>query len=174
MEDIIAKGVRISILKFKIPISLRHLSIPDAHEWHPHANVMIVEMSSSELGIAVDTRLKLEDVKALIQLLSAFRHNIQQLFIDGPIIELLVSQINRQQVNLLLDLLRRSRVCSGNSNCGSPTGSSGSSRGNGGGGGRGSVVSVSRPITDTSPYRPFFPQLRKLTITSKSNQLEHL
>lgn len=50
-------------------------------------------MGPSEIGIAIDTKPRAEDVKALIQILSAFRHNVQQMFMDSPIIELLVSQV---------------------------------------------------------------------------------
>lgn len=55
--------------------------------------VMIVEMGSKELGIAIDTKRKLDDIKALVQLLTAFRLNVQELFMDSPIIEILVSQV---------------------------------------------------------------------------------
>ena len=145
----------------------------DAYEWHPHATVMIVEMSSKELGIAIDTKMTMDDVRALIQLLTAFRFSIQELFMDSPIIEILVSQINRQQVNILLDLLRNSRRTKANQDQVPST--------------KGflqnfhipqlffesaPVVLVNRP--NNLPYGPFFPHLKKLTITSQSNQLEHL
>jgi len=139
----------------------------DLYEWHPHAMVMMVEMGQNELGIAVDTKLRLEDVKALIQLLSSFRLGVQQLYMDSPIIELLVSQINRQQVNILLDLLRNSRTSSASS---SPHKAAyGTKRMNAE---SEAVMMINQP--GGLPYRPFFPQLKKLTITSKSNQLEHL
>ncbi|KAI1717250.1 hypothetical protein DdX_06987 [Ditylenchus destructor] len=130
----------------------------DSHEWHPHARVMIVEMGQNELGIAIDTKLKTDDVRALIQLLTAFRQNVQQLFIDSPIIELLVSQINRQQVNILIDLLRNSRPAFNGKE--SPEKRSSA------------IFQLNKPTG--LPYGPFFPRLKKLTITSQSNQLEHL
>uniref|UniRef100_A0A915D8R3 F-box domain-containing protein n=1 Tax=Ditylenchus dipsaci TaxID=166011 RepID=A0A915D8R3_9BILA len=101
----------------------------DTYEWHPHAKVMMTE-----------------DVKALIQLLSSFRHSVQQLFMDSPIIELLVCQINRQQVNILIGMLRKSRFTCKNSH-----------------------KDAKQPT-----LWPLLPKLKKLTITSQSNQLEHL
>lgn len=50
-------------------------------------------MGPNELGIAVDTKMRQEDVRALVQLLAAFRHSVEQLSMDSPIIELLVSQV---------------------------------------------------------------------------------
>ena len=50
-------------------------------------------MGGNELGIAVDTKMRHEDVLALVQLLTAFRHSVEQLCMDSPIIELLVSQV---------------------------------------------------------------------------------
>ncbi|KAL3097021.1 hypothetical protein niasHS_002737 [Heterodera schachtii] len=137
----------------------------DTFEWHPRANLMVLEMGPNELGIAVDVKMKAEDVKALIQLLYSFRCSVQQLCMDSPLIELLVSQINRQQMNILLDILKNSRtVCS-------PTkrmGSAGQSQPNEG------AELVCLNHQQDIPYGPFFPKLKKLTITSQSNQLEHL
>ena len=50
-------------------------------------------MGPAELGIAVDTKMRQEDVRALVQLLSTFRRSVEQLCMDSPIIELLVSQV---------------------------------------------------------------------------------
>uniref|UniRef100_A0A914GTX7 F-box domain-containing protein n=1 Tax=Globodera rostochiensis TaxID=31243 RepID=A0A914GTX7_GLORO len=133
----------------------------DAFEWHPRATLMVLEMGPNELGIAVDVKMKAEDVKALVQLLYTFRCSIEQLCMDSPIIELLVSQINRQQMNILLDLLKSSRtVCS-------PTKRMNEQQ-------RGGTELVSLNHLQDIPYGPFFPNLKKLTITSQSNQLEHL
>lgn len=54
---------------------------------------MIVELGSNELGVGIDTAMKSEDVRAIVQLLSAFRQSIHQLYIDSPIIEMLVSRV---------------------------------------------------------------------------------
>ena len=67
--------------------------ILESFEWHPHASMFILQTGRNELGIAIDSKLKIDDVKALIQLLSSFRQNVEQLFVDSPIIELLVSQV---------------------------------------------------------------------------------
>lgn len=53
-----------------------------------------METGVSQLGIAIDTKMKTDDVRALIQLLTVFRANVEQLFIDSPVIELLVSQVS--------------------------------------------------------------------------------
>lgn len=51
-------------------------------------------MGLNKLGVGIDTTMKMEDVRAIVQVLSAFRHSIQQLYMDSPIIEMLVSQVN--------------------------------------------------------------------------------
>jgi len=127
-------------------------------EWHPHASMFILQTGTSELGIAIDSKFKQGDVKALLHLLFTFRHNIEQLFVDSPIIELLVSQINRQQVALLLELLKCSRTP-----CKQGSGKSDDS----------SAIACAEKHDDL-PCRPFFPKLKKLTVTSQSDQLEHL
>lgn len=60
---------------------------------------MVLQMGAHELGIAVDTKMRTEDVKALIQLLCTFRRSVEQLSMDSPIIELLVSQVNNNSTN---------------------------------------------------------------------------
>jgi hypothetical protein len=132
-----------------------HQCKKDAFEWHPHGNVMLMETGPGHLGIAIDTKMKSSDVKALFQLLVAFRYNVEELYMDSPIIELLVAQINKQQVNLLIEMLKTSRKPAANSN------------------GFGDHSLTTLPNSSAIPG-PFFPILKKLTITSKSNQLEHL
>uniref|UniRef100_A0A7E4VMG9 F-box domain-containing protein n=1 Tax=Panagrellus redivivus TaxID=6233 RepID=A0A7E4VMG9_PANRE len=133
-----------------------HKCDKDAFEWHPRGNVMLMETGPGQLGIAVDTRLKISDVKALLQVLTAFRLHVEELFIDSPIIELLVAQINKQQVNLLVEMLKSTRRFDDAH----------------------SQLSTDRAIANLSANNaipgPFFPVLKKLTITSQSNQLEHL
>jgi replication initiation and membrane attachment protein DnaB len=118
---------------------------------------MLVETGAQELGIAIDKKMKYDDVRALIQLLTTFRHSVQQLFMDSPIIELLVSQINKQQVALLLEMLRGARKLTDENLVQAKSSHE--------------IATVNRPDV---PYGPFFPNLKKLTITSQSNQLEHL
>lgn len=133
----------------------------DLFESHPQARLMVLEMGPNELGIAVDTKMRTEDVKALIQLLYTFRRSVEQLCMDSPIIELLVSQINRQQMNILLDMLKSSRTV-----ISTPRRNHYKSEDVGN-----ELVNVN---VQNIPYGPFFPNLKKLTITSQSNQLEHL
>ncbi|CAK5099108.1 unnamed protein product [Meloidogyne enterolobii] len=71
-------------------------------DWHPYAKLVLVQMGGNELGIAVDTKMRHGDVLALVQLLTAFRHSVEQLCMDSPIIELLVSQVSFFVANLLL------------------------------------------------------------------------
>uniref|UniRef100_A0A915M2H7 Uncharacterized protein n=1 Tax=Meloidogyne javanica TaxID=6303 RepID=A0A915M2H7_MELJA len=136
-------------------------------DWHPYAKLVLVQMGGNELGIAVDTKMRHEDVLALVQLLTAFRHSVEQLYMDSPIIELLVSQINRKQMSILLNMLKNSRTF-----VSSPCKNSRMGDGNGGGYSAHDLVRV--PPPQSIPYGPFFSKLKKLTITSQSNQLEHL
>lgn len=52
-----------------------------------------MELDNDCLGIAVDAQMESNDVKALLQLLSVFRDYVERLYIDSPIIDLLVSQV---------------------------------------------------------------------------------
>jgi len=126
----------------------------DSFEWLPHGNVMMVDLGMGHLGIAVDTKLKSNDVKSLLRLLMAFRHYVEELFMDSPIIELIVSQINKQQVNLLIEMLKSTRKFTEQQNSEDR-----------------SLISSFFPEPIPGP---FFTNLKKLTITSQSNQLEHL
>lgn len=124
-------------------------------EWHPHASMFLLQTGRNELGIAIDSKLKTSDVSALIQLLSSFRHNVEHLFVDSPVIELLVSQINRQQVALFVEIFKFSRT---------PTKQNFMNK----------ETAVSAVDHSSVPDGPFFPKLKKLTVTSNSNQLEYL
>lgn len=54
---------------------------------------MIIALEPNHLGIAIDEELKTSNVTALLHLLFKLRCKIEQLFIDSPIIELLVAQV---------------------------------------------------------------------------------
>lgn len=54
---------------------------------------MLVELEPNRLGIAIDSELRTRDVTALLHLLFTLRRKVEQLFIDSPIIELLVAQV---------------------------------------------------------------------------------
>ncbi|KAI6214841.1 hypothetical protein M3Y94_00315900 [Aphelenchoides besseyi] len=130
----------------------------DAFEWHPNAQVLLAEMGSNGLGIAVDTNMNQNDVRALIEILTVFRLFIEQIFIDGPVMNSLVSQLNRQQMYTLLMTLRNERKTQTvNSMCTSSSRS----------------LAACNP-QPTTPLGPFFVNLKKLTVTSTSNELEYL
>lgn len=121
----------------------------DSVNWHPHAPLMFVQTGPQQLGVAVDSALRSADVRCLLQLLAHFRHSAEQLFVDSPVIDLFMAQINREQLSALLEQLRR--------------------------GGRPRSDSLFRPCLDkglsvptswTVPAGPFFPHLTKLTVTS--------
>lgn len=112
---------------------------------------MLMETGPGHIGIAIDTKMKSCDIKALFQLLGAFRYNVEELYIDSPIIELLVAQINKQQVNLLIEMLKTSRKPNGHGNFS-----------------ENSLASISDSGVIPGP---FFPILKKLTITSKVSDI---
>jgi hypothetical protein len=59
-----------------------------------------MELDSECLGIAVDSQMEPKDVVALVQLLSVFRDYVEKLYIDSPVIELLVSQASHNLINI--------------------------------------------------------------------------
>ncbi|KHN75494.1 hypothetical protein Tcan_16611 [Toxocara canis] len=127
------------------------------YDWHPSVALMMVDLGPNHLGIAIDSELNWRDVKALLHLLITFRRKIKQLYIDSPVIELLVAEVNKQQVNFLLALLCSSRKSNqGGSLC------------------KERLTTIAPLIEQHLPNGPFFPHLKQLTITSQSNQLEHL
>lgn len=115
---------------------------------------MMVDLGMGHLGIAVDTRLKSNDVKSLLRLLMAFRHYVEELFMDSPIIELIVSQINKQQVNLLIEMLKSTRKFTEQQNSEDR-----------------SLISSFFPEPIPGP---FFTNLKKLTITSQVIEFSHM
>ena len=135
-------------------MTLPKIGLLDSFEWLPHGNVMIVDLGMGQLGIAVDTKLKSNDVKSLLRLLMAFRHYVEELFMDSPIIELIVSQINKQQVNLLIEMLKSTRKFTDNQTSEDR-----------------SLISSFFPETIPGP---FFTNLKKLTITSQARSFSYL
>jgi len=127
----------------------------DTYERVPNAEIIIMEMDSECLGIAVDSNMKPMDVKVLLQLLGVFRNYVEKLFIDSPIIELLVSCINRQQITMLLEALRIGRK----------TGDTIYSN---------KIQTIATNSNTPTSYGPFFKNLKRLIITSTSKELEHL
>lgn len=124
-------------------------------DWHPTLALVAVELGPNHLGLAIDSLLKWKDVRALFHLLITLSGNVEYLFIDSPIIELLVAEINKRQVNLLVSLLCQSRTTSKEQCCLNEF----------------TIAPVDRVKL---PDGPFFPHLKQLTIASQTNQLEHL
>ncbi|MCP9257914.1 hypothetical protein DINM_001290 [Dirofilaria immitis] len=89
---------------------LRYKSgIESEYDWHPSLALMIMELEPNHLGIAIDSELKANTVTALLHLLFTLRRKVEQLFIDSPIIELLVAQINKEQIHMLIEMVSLSR-----------------------------------------------------------------
>uniref|UniRef100_A0A1I7STZ2 F-box domain-containing protein n=2 Tax=Bursaphelenchus xylophilus TaxID=6326 RepID=A0A1I7STZ2_BURXY len=135
-----------------------HQRETDCYSWHPRAPIMMIESAPNQVGIAIDSNMKTVNVRALLEVLSVFRNSAQQLFMDSPVIDLFVSQINKEQLYSLIELLRKNRTLK-----------------------RTSAFFDSNvkildmpPQKSLMPYGPFFPNLKKFTVTSTSNQLEHL
>ncbi|VDN94006.1 unnamed protein product [Brugia pahangi] len=137
---------------------LRHnTKAKSEYDWHPSLALMIMELESNHLGIVIDSELKANNVTALLHLLFTLRRKVEQLFIDSPIIELLVAQINKEQINILIEMVSLSRKV----NCC-----------------RSATHNQQLKLTPLHriyfPDTPFFPNLKKLSIISKANQLQHL
>ncbi|CAG9539072.1 unnamed protein product [Cercopithifilaria johnstoni] len=128
------------------------------YDWHPSLALMIMELEPNHLGIAIDSELKANNVTVLLHLLFTLRHKVEQLFIDSPIIELLVAQINKEQINMLIEMISLSRKI--NCCCCDAT--------------RNRQLKLTPLHRIYSLDAPFFPNLKKLSIISKANQLQHL
>ncbi|CAD5214834.1 unnamed protein product [Bursaphelenchus okinawaensis] len=130
----------------------------DLFEWHPKAPIMLMETGPNQVGIAIDSNMKTANVRALLEILSVFRSSTQELFMDSPVIDLFISQINKEQMYALIELLRKNRVMKKST----------------------AIFDAHVKILDLPPQKslvpfgPFFPNLKKFTVTSTSNQLEHL
>lgn len=66
----------------------------DELSWHPAGCLLLNEMSTSELGIALDARPKWKDVKVLLALLQLLRENVVHIHMDSPVVELLVKEVS--------------------------------------------------------------------------------
>ncbi|VDD93210.1 unnamed protein product [Enterobius vermicularis] len=150
------------ILKVSSNIFMQHIStllvflaFADRLDWHPTLTLVAVELGPNHLGIAVDSLLKWKDVRALFHLLITLSRNVEHLCIDSPIIEMLVAEVNKRQVKLLVSLLCQSRTTVKEQSCFNEF--------------------TIAPIDNVHlPEGPFFPNLKQLTISSQTNQLEHL
>ncbi|VDM98128.1 unnamed protein product [Thelazia callipaeda] len=150
-----------TMIDIKVYSGLRHLrnkaSAESEYDWHPSLALMIVELEPNHLGIAVDSELKASNVTALLRLLFSLRLKTEQLFIDSPIIELVVAQINKEQINMLIEMVSHSR---NTTRC------------------RNTMHNQKLQLTTCHPIyfpeTPFFPNLKKLSITSKTSQMQHL
>lgn len=50
-------------------------------------------MDQSHLAVTIDPKATWKEIKALIHLLMLFKQNIEHLYIDSPIIEILVAEV---------------------------------------------------------------------------------
>ncbi|KAL6723237.1 hypothetical protein Aduo_018264 [Ancylostoma duodenale] len=126
----------------------------DDLSWHPAGCLLLSEMSSRELGIALDSRPKWRDVKILVALLNLFRENAIHIHMDSPIVELLVKEVNTKKINALLVFFSQNRKCGTDFTCEETT---------------------IAPMTKSQlPLGPMFPALKKFTVSSNPQQLSHL
>ncbi|KHJ77621.1 hypothetical protein OESDEN_22759 [Oesophagostomum dentatum] len=123
-------------------------SIADVDDlsWHPAGCLLLSEMGSHELGIALDSRPKWRDVKILVALLNVFRENAIHIQMDSPIVELLVKEVNTKKINALLVYFSQNRKCDAEFTCGE--------------------TAVTPIIKSQFPLGPMFPALKKFTVIS--------
>lgn len=129
--------------------------ISDNYERVPNSEIIVAELSRECLGIGIDSNMNSNDVRTLLQLLSVFKDYVEKLFVDSPIIDVLVSQINKQQVIMLLEALRIGRKTSNGVNASN-------------------TKTIATNNVPPIPCGPFFKNLKRMVITSTSKQLEHL
>ncbi|GMT07320.1 hypothetical protein PENTCL1PPCAC_29494, partial [Pristionchus entomophagus] len=134
-------------------------------EWPCSANVLLCEMDTESVGICIDSKMNWKDAKAMISLIAIFRHSAEQVYMDSPVVDLLLKHMNSSKVHSLLQLLTQKRR---ESSSFLPT-----------------PISYFLPLDDSHsglvlPNKtavdagPFFPRLRKFTVTADKSQLTHL
>ncbi|KJH40239.1 hypothetical protein DICVIV_13821 [Dictyocaulus viviparus] len=128
--------------------------ITDELIWHPTCCLLLSEMNSNELGIALDSQPKWKEVKVLIMLLKVFRENAVHVHMDSPVVELLVKEVNTKKINALLLFFSQNRKCDMDLTC--------------------EETAIIPVIKNQIPLGPMFPSLRQFTVTSNSQQLGHL
>ncbi|WKY15115.1 hypothetical protein Q1695_000544 [Nippostrongylus brasiliensis] len=122
--------------------------------WHPAGCLLLNEMNTHELGIALDSRPKWKDVKILLALLKVFRDNVVHIHMDSPIVELLVKEVNTKKINALLLFFSQNRKCDTDFTCEETT--------------------VAPMMKSQLPLGPMFPSLKQFIVTSNPQQLNHL
>ncbi|KAK5975481.1 hypothetical protein GCK32_005125 [Trichostrongylus colubriformis] len=130
------------------------VGVTDELSWHPAGCLLLSEMGTHELGIALDSRPKWKDVKVLIALLQVFRENAIHIHMDSPIVELLVKEVNTKKINALLLFFSQNRKCDADFTCEETT--------------------VAPMMKSQPPLGPMFPALRQFIVTSNPQQLNHL
>ncbi|VDN57127.1 unnamed protein product [Dracunculus medinensis] len=124
-------------------------------EWHPIYDLMVVELDQSHLAVTIDPKATWKEIKALIHLLMLFKQNIEHLYIDSPIIEILVAEVNSQQIKYITSIFHQSQM-----------GKSDEYRKN-----SQSLIPINKLFM---PEEPFFPSLKSLFIISQCDEVEHL
>ncbi|VDM54454.1 unnamed protein product [Angiostrongylus costaricensis] len=111
-------------------------------------------MSSSELGIALDSQPNWKEVKVLISLLKVFQQHATHIHMDSPVVELLVKEVNTKKINALLLFFSQNRKCEMDLTCGE--------------------TAIAPMMKSQLPIGPMFPSLKQFTVTSNPQQLVHL
>ncbi|KAJ1346699.1 hypothetical protein KIN20_001587 [Parelaphostrongylus tenuis] len=122
--------------------------------WHPTCCLLLSEMSSSELGIALDSQPNWKEVKVLISLLKVFQQHATHIHMDSPVVELLVKEVNTRKINALLLFFSQNRKCDMDRIC--------------------EETAIMPMMKSQLPIGPMFPSLKQFTVTSNPQQLAHL
>ncbi|KAE9414662.1 hypothetical protein Angca_001914 [Angiostrongylus cantonensis] len=128
--------------------------VTDEVIWHPTCCLLLSEMSSSELGIALDSQPNWKEVKTLISLLKVFQQHATHIHMDSPVVELLVKEVNTKKINALLLFFSQNRKCDMDLICGE--------------------TAIAPMVKSKLPTGPMFPSLKQFTVTSNPQQLGHL
>ncbi|VDO88448.1 unnamed protein product [Heligmosomoides polygyrus] len=121
-------------------------AMTDELSWHPAGCLLLNEMSTSELGIALDARPKWKDVKVLLALLQLLRENVVHIHMDSPVVELLVKEVNTKKINALLVFFSQNRKCDADFTCEETT--------------------IAPVMKSQLPLGPMFPALKQFVVTS--------
>jgi hypothetical protein len=122
--------------------------------WHPSSCLLLCDMDAHTIGIAVDAKPTWKDVRNLVSLLEVFRTSVEQVFMDSPVVEILVKEVNTKKVNALLYQFNLHRKCGPSMDFEQH-----------------SLAPINR---QTGPLGPMFPNLKQFTVTSNPQQLSHL
>lgn len=66
----------------------------DDLNWHPSACLLLCEMSPTSLGIVMDSKPNWKDIRTMLSLLEIFRTSVEQVFMDSPVVEMLLKEVH--------------------------------------------------------------------------------